>query len=174
MATYGLDDSGFTAPSLQDILDEKEESYKAKYGDDFQAIDKNIIWQNAVIEAERELNVWQVLESVYYSQTLDGAEGIYLDNVLGQQGVYRNDASYGSGYAVIISSSDLSSDTTVSEGAIFSATNSIQYELEEDTTHRDRIVGMYVTMDDFDGSEIDMVFNVVNTWIVTLTLLTLL
>lgn len=160
--TFGLTDSGFEIPNLLDILEEKEIAYKQKYGQDFQAIDTNIIWQNAVIEAERELNVWQILESVYYSQTLSGAEGIYLDNALGLQGVYRRQAIAGSGYAVIESNSIVPNTTIIPDTVTFAATNGVIYKVDVATQHKDRVVGMLVAFSDYSGSTISATFNMVN------------
>ena len=55
------------------------------------------------IAAYQDIQAWNMLAAVYSSQTINGAEGIYLDEILGRRGVFRKDASAGTGYATVIS-----------------------------------------------------------------------
>lgn len=148
----GLTSGGYTIPTLQEILDEKAEEYKSVFGTDFALDDDNIIWQLAQIESDREFRVWQATEQVYNSQTVNGAEGIYLDDALGLRGFYRQPSKAGDGFAVIESNNSIANNTVIPTTTNFNANNGIIYKTTVDATLSDRTNAIKLEYSDFSGT----------------------
>lgn len=149
--SYGLTSAGFVIPTLETIIAERLERCKEKYGEDFQAADDNILWQHELIDAERELQAWQMQEAVYYAQTVSGAEGIYLDDALGLRGFYRDKATASNGYVVITSDNTISNEQLMPTTTNFNSNTGVIYRPDTVTTFSDRVVGQLITYDDFVG-----------------------
>lgn len=149
---FGLTSGGFVIPTLQEIIDEKTEEYKSIYGSSFRTDTDNIIWQMALIESDREHRVWQQMEMVYNSQTVNGAEGIYLDDALGLRGFFRLPARAGDGYAVIESDNSVVNSTVIPTTTNFNANTGIIYKPTVDTTLSNRTNAIKLEYADFSGT----------------------
>lgn len=98
MATqFGLTDYGFAIPSLDDLIADTKQSLIRAFGENFNTQANSIADKLTTILNEREYQLILLAASVYSAQTLAGAEGIYLDELLGRRGVYRNGKTKGSG-----------------------------------------------------------------------------
>lgn len=86
---YGLNPWGFTRPSLTEIINERFQSWRDIFGSDINTNDNSIINKIVSIEADRENVMWQMAEEVFDSQTYQGAEGQYLDDLFARRGIYR-------------------------------------------------------------------------------------
>lgn len=86
---YGLTSSGFSLPALDDLTDETKKSFRQAFGENFNTGSNSVADKLAYIFNEREYQLWLMLASVYSAQTQQGAEGIYLDDLLGKRGIYR-------------------------------------------------------------------------------------
>lgn len=94
---YGLTGSGFQLPSLADLTEETKRTFKSQFGDDFNTESNSIADKFISIFNEREYQIWLMMGSVYYAQTMQGAEGIYLDDLFGKKGIYRRGKTRGTG-----------------------------------------------------------------------------
>lgn len=94
---YGLTSAGFTRPTLTDIIADTKNEYRYVFGQNVNVAENSMLDKIITIHAEREYSLWELMENVYYSQTLAGAEGKYLDDIYSKQGVYRNAATKASG-----------------------------------------------------------------------------
>lgn len=95
-----LSSEGFTRKSLQEIIN----SIKVNVRNDipnFNTSNDTVINQFIGILALELDESWQAIEGVYSSQTLNGAEGKYLDDVLSRNGVFRSGASQASGDVIV-------------------------------------------------------------------------
>nr|DAY62331.1 MAG TPA: Baseplate wedge protein [Caudoviricetes sp.] len=97
MAKYGLTDAGFILPTLNDLIVETKQSLIRAFGDNFNVQSNSVADKLTTIFNEREYQLILMMAAVYASQTLYGAEGIYLDELLGRQGVYRRGRTKASG-----------------------------------------------------------------------------
>lgn len=88
-SNYGLTGSGFNLPPMQDLVEETKKTFKSAFGEDFNTETNSVADKLIQIFAEREYQLWLLGGSVYYAQTMQGAEGIYLDDLLGKRGIYR-------------------------------------------------------------------------------------
>lgn len=93
----GLSSSGFNRQTLSEIITEIKDTIKERFGTNINTAENSYIDKQVTIFAERESSVWEVLEDVYYSQTLAGAEDKYLDDILSKRGVFRNGKTSASG-----------------------------------------------------------------------------
>ncbi len=119
---------GYVRKSLQEILASMKDRVKSKLGADWNVETGSIEDQFISVFAEEADQIEQGIEGVINSQTLNGAEGIFLDDILSKQGVYRQGKTAGGGAAIV--SADISVipfGTTVSSGFTASATNNIAY-----------------------------------------------
>jgi uncharacterized phage protein gp47/JayE len=124
----GITSEGFVRKTLQEILSSMKDNIKTKLGSDWNTETGTIEDQFISVFAEEADEVWQGVEGVVSSQTVQGAEGVYLDDVFARQGVYRQGKTKGSGQAVLQSNlQTLVIGTTVSSGLTLSASNGIQY-----------------------------------------------
>lgn len=131
----GITSEGFVRKTLQEILASMKANVKTKLGADWNTETGTIEDQFISVFAEEADEVWQGVEGVVSSQTVQGAEGVYLDDVYARQGVYRQGKTAGGGQAIIQSNlNTLSLGTTVAADTIVNATNSIQYKTTESVT----------------------------------------
>lgn len=86
---YGLTGSGFNLPPMSDLVEETKKTFKSAFGEDFNTESNSVADKLIQIFNEREYQLWLLMGSVYYAQTMQGAEGIYLDDLLGKRGIYR-------------------------------------------------------------------------------------
>jgi len=86
-----------------------------------------------------------MLAAVYSSQTINGAEGIYLDEILGRRGVFRKDASAGTGYATVISDGNAPWATIVDTSYVFQTFSGKQYKPSSSQLLNQRVSAYTVT-----------------------------
>jgi len=132
---------GYERKSLPDILTSLRNKVKSKLGNSWDVRTGSVTDQFLSVFALELDEVEQGLEGVVATQTLNGAEGIYLDNILNQQGVYRKGLSAGGGDTVVFTSY-ANANTTIPTTTIFNATNSIQYKPITNITV-DKYMGCY-------------------------------
>jgi hypothetical protein len=131
----GITNEGFVRKTLQEILSSMKDNIKTKLGSDWNTETGTIEDQFISVFAEEADEVWQGIEGVVASQTTQGAEGVYLDDVFARQGVYRQGKTKGGGQAVLQSNlQSLVVGTTVGAGLVVSASNAIQYTTTESVT----------------------------------------
>lgn len=131
----GITEYGFVRKTLQEILTSMKTNIRTKLGADWNIETGTIEDQFVSVFAEEADQVWQGLEGVVSSNTVSGAEGVYLDDVLARQGVYRRDKTFGSGAAVLQSNLQLLSlGTAVNAGSTINAKNNVQYQTTEAVT----------------------------------------
>lgn len=102
MATnYGLTSYGFNVPALEDLIADTKQSLIQEFGENFNTQSNSVIDKLTTILNEREYQIILLGSAVFSSQTLAGAEGKYLDDLLGKRGIYRRGKTKGSGSVVM-------------------------------------------------------------------------
>lgn len=95
---YGLNSYGFDRPTLADIISDTKDTFTETFvGQNINVTENSVLDKIITIFADRESTLWELQEDIYYSQTLAGAENIYLDDILSKRGVFRNAATAASG-----------------------------------------------------------------------------
>lgn len=103
---YGLNSYGFDRPTLADIISDTKDTFTETFvGQNINVAENSVLDKIITIFADRESTLWELQEDIYYSQTLAGAENIYLDDILSKRGVFRNAATAASGNIQITLSS---------------------------------------------------------------------
>lgn len=87
--TYGLNDYGFTIPALDTLVQDTKESLIAAFGETFNTQSSSVVDKLTTILNEREYQLILLAAAIFSSGTLAGAEGLYLDELLGRRGIYR-------------------------------------------------------------------------------------
>ena len=114
-ANFGLTDFGFEVPSLDDLTGDTKQSLIRLFGETFNTQSNSVVDKITSIYNEREYQLILLASAVYSAQTLNGAEGIYLDDLLGKRGIYRRGKTKGSG------SVQITLNNTVPYNMIYSA-----------------------------------------------------
>ena len=133
MADYGLTDAGFITPTFDDILNNYMTSLKNTFGADTATSEDTVFGQLFRIIAYTDYTLWEGMQGVYNTQTLDGAEGIYLDEIFSKRGFYRQGASAGSGYAYVKTNNKASWTFELSTETYFNADNDQTYYVSTPT-----------------------------------------
>ena len=81
MDEYGLTDAGFVIPTFDDVLNNYMTALKNTFGADAATSEDTVFGQLFRIIAYTDYTLWEGMQGVYNTQTLDGAEGIYLDEI---------------------------------------------------------------------------------------------
>lgn len=113
---YGLNPYGFNRPTLSNIISERLQSYRDVFGSNINTNDNSIINKIVSIEADRENQIWQMAQEVFDSQTYQGAEGIYLDDLFSRRGIYRRGVTKATGSVQMFLEPSVPYNTTYSSG----------------------------------------------------------
>lgn len=140
---YGLTGSGFNLPSLNELTEETKNSFKSVFGDNFNTESNSVADKLISILNEREYQLYLLMASVYSAQTIQGAEGIYLDDLLGKRGIYRLGKTRSTGSVV------MTVDSSVPYNMVYSAPSydidSGNYELSTDIQVAGNIIAQKIT-----------------------------
>lgn len=129
----GITPYGFERKVLQDILTSMKRRVKGKLGDDWNVQTGSVEDNFISVFAEEADQIWQGVEGVYSSQTLNGAEGVYLDDVLSKQGVFRKGRQASAGTATIFSDYSLVTlGSTIPTTSFVTASNDLIYQVQEE------------------------------------------
>lgn len=139
MADYGLTDAGFVIPTFDDILNNYMNTLKNTFGADTATSEDTVFGQLFRIIAYTDYTLWEGMQGVYNTQTLNGAEGIYLDEIFSKRGFYRQSASPGSGYAYIKTNNKAAWTYELTTDTYFNADNDLNYYVSSSTMLNSRI-----------------------------------
>lgn len=117
--TYGLNAYGFDRPIASQIISEVKDTFRETFGQNINVQDNSYLDKQITILADREASIWELLEDVYYTQTLAGAEGKYLDDILSQRGIFRQGKTKGSGNIQMTLNTTAPYTLTFAEGELF-------------------------------------------------------
>ncbi len=154
MADYGVTPYGFVKKQLIPIINGMKESAKDKYGNDVNLDNDSLVYQYIAINAEQVADIWEGLEGVYNAQTVDGAEGVYLDDVFSAQGVYRRAKQPSTGFAYLTTDGTSPVNTNIPATSIVTTKVNIKYKPVVDTAITDNVYGAKVSTDDVILNEV--------------------
>jgi len=145
VASYGLTDAGFVIPTYDDVLDTYLSALTSTFGADVATTEDTVFGQLFRIIAYTDYTLWEGMQGVYNSQTLDGAEGIYLDDLFSKRGLTRKSASAGSGYVYVQSSSKALWTASLDTDTYFNADNGLSYYVSTETALNSKIAAYTIT-----------------------------
>lgn len=129
----GITQYGFERKTLQAILTSLKTNLRTKLGEDWNVETGTVEDQFLSTFAEEADQVWQGLEGIVSSQTIDGAEGIYLDDILSKVGVYRKGKTPSSGKATLFSNyATVNVGSSLPNPTSVSANNNTTYRVNSD------------------------------------------
>lgn len=173
MSNYGLKDYGMIIPSYEEWREEYFDSTRTTFGTDVNIGNSSVIGQFLSIFAYQDIYTWQGLMSVYNTQTLNGAEGIYLDEILSRRGIFRKTSAPGNGFASIQTNSTGIWTYTIPLSTVFTASNGQTYQVSTATALRDRIAAYTLTRNQLSSIAPSVTFYIVNATTGGLNTLTL-
>lgn len=143
---YGLTDSGFILPALDSLIEETKESLKSLFGENFNTQSNSVADKLTSILNEREYQIYLLAGSVFSAQTMQGAEGIYLDDLLGKRGIYRRGKTRSNGQV------EMTVDATVPYNMTYSAAtysiDSGNFVLTRDTSVAGNLIAQIIKSTD--------------------------
>lgn len=101
MDNFGLDRYGFKRKTYPDILENMENRARELFGEDINLNNYSPLGMFLKILSWGLSILWQLAEKVYYSAFVDDAEGINLDKLGRNIGVYRRDKEYSFGEVML-------------------------------------------------------------------------
>lgn len=128
----GVDTSGFTSKSFDEIVSDLEDEAKIQFGADVDLTDTSPLKQFINSIATEFFNSWSELENTYYSGYIDHATGQSLDNVVAILGITRNPAVKAAGQ-VTFSGTDT---TVIPAGTVVQTTgdNPVKFTTDAEVT----------------------------------------
>lgn len=141
MANYGLTDTGFSLPSLSDVILDTEKDLQEAFGNNnITAEDTERLGHFIKVNAAREHRAWQAQAQTYDSWTRNGAEGTFLDEGFALRGRFRKGATSGTGDAVVAVDSTSLDSTAIPVGTSFTGRNGITYVNTTEALASQRVV----------------------------------
>lgn len=89
---FGVTSEGFTAKTVEEIVEELNDAFRAAFGDEIDVSPESNFGQVIGVMAERYADLWGTAEAIYNAFTPDGALGTALDNVAAITGTVREPA----------------------------------------------------------------------------------
>ena len=149
MAIYGVTATGFVRKPLNQLIEDMSEDARDEFGHDVNTNDDAILGQLIGVMANQFDELWQGAEGAYSAQTLDGAEGIYLDDVLGLQGIYRRGKQKSTGFAYLTTDGFTPNNTDLVNPTTFLSKKGVKYQPVLSTvTITNNVVGATVDYND--------------------------
>lgn len=145
MASYGLTDNGFIMPTYDQVLDNYLNALSDTFGTDVATGEDTVFGQFFRILAYTDYTLWEGLQGVYNTQTLNGAEGVYLDDLFSKRGLYRKSASAGAGYAFVKTTASADWSYEITTDTYFTGTNDILYYVSSDTDLKSKVSAYTLT-----------------------------
>lgn len=162
MSDFGLKDYGFVMPSYEDWREAYYDNARTTFGSNVNIGNSSVIGQFLSIFAYQDIFTWQALQGVYNSQTLNGAEGIYLDDILSSRGVFRKSSAPGNGFPYVQTNNTALWTTSIPLSTTFSASNGQTYKVSTVTALRDRIAAFTLTKNQMTSAGTNITFYIVN------------
>ena len=141
---FGLDDTGFTAPTYEEILDNIEGDLQTKFGTDI------VLTPNSNFGIIARLMSWYIfqlidqLQQTYYSGFVSTASGTALDRLANNVGLTRKVEMPATGQVVIKTSGEY----LLQAGELFETDGGVMYELIGDTLTSKQSDGSYQAIGD--------------------------
>lgn len=123
---------GFERETYNEVLERVKNMFRQDMGVEAQLGDDNPLGQIAAILAKLQNDNNRMAEAIWSSQRLDGAEGVYLDDIFSKNGVYRRGKQPGTGVVYIELDSTAPNNTILPDTTQFTASNGRVYQADED------------------------------------------
>lgn len=132
MSDYGIGSYGFNLKPMPVIKAELVKAYQDKFGQNINTSDDSHIGQDIDIRAYNEYRIWQQMQMIYNSQTVNGAEGIFLDEIYAKQDIWRKGKQAGGGEIAIETDKTCPYTQTISKDIEYFASNGVKYKASSD------------------------------------------
>lgn len=147
-----LTEFGFERENRTDITARVNSSFRNKFGANLLLTDDSIAGLLRSVIAERSLEFEKLLEDVYYARTLNGAEGIALDDAASYYGFLRRGPQPSSGVAHIEFVDDGSNlGTSIDTSYTFQGSNGLSYVVSAGGTLNQHISGVVIDSNVLDA-----------------------
>lgn len=151
MSDFGLNEYGLQIPSYEDWRDLYYEKARETYGTDLSIGNSALGGQFLSIFSYQDMFLWEALQGIYNSQTYDGAEGIYLDEILSRRGVFRKSSAPSNGFPYVKTDRNAPWSYVVNTATYVSSRGGINFKVSVDTPLRDRIAAYRLSLSELQS-----------------------
>ena len=148
---------GFERETYPEILEKVKDRIREHLGVDANLNDDSPLGQWAAILAKTQNDNNRLAESVWSSQRLAGAEGIYLDDIFSKNGVYRRGKQAASGSVIVELDSTTALNQTIPTTSQFLSGSSV-FTTEEEVLLTASVVAYTLDIADISDTNYDVVF----------------
>ena len=150
---FGLERESYTT-----LLENYKQLFRDEFGSGAVTDDSDFFGQLAAILARLQNDNFNLLEALWASRKLAGAEGIYLDDIFGRLGVYRRGRQAGSGTLILESNSLTPNNFIFPTTTNVTGNNGRTYNAQADTTLVDNVIAYRLTRSDIVlGQQYEMI-----------------
>jgi uncharacterized phage protein gp47/JayE len=155
MAEFGVTGFGFVKKTRNEILEDLKSKARDEYGNSINTDNDSLVGQTLAIYTDQLTDLWEGLEGVYNAQTINGAEGIYLDDVLSLQGINRRGKQKSTGLAYLTTNGFTPNNTDLDSGTTFLTNTGERYlPVLDIITITNNVIGSRVHTDDVILNEV--------------------
>lgn len=139
---------GFERETYPEVLEKIKDMIRQELGVEAQLNDDNPLGQWAAMLAKLQNENNRLAEAIWSSQRLQGAEGVYLDDIFSKNGVYRRGKQAGTGDVILEIDNTTPTNQTIPTTTQFIGNNSIVYQPVAETLLTASVAGYKLELSD--------------------------
>jgi len=139
---------GFERETYPEVLAKVKDIFRQTLGVSVQLNDDNILGHHAAILAKLQNDNNRLAEAIWSSQRLEGAEGVYLDDIFSKNGIYRRGKQPSSGDIILELDSTVPSNQTVPITTQFIGSNNQVYQPTSEVLLTSSVIGYKLALTD--------------------------
>lgn len=141
--------AGFERENYSTLLNNIKQKFRLEFGSDVDLEDDSILGQFSALLAKLQNDNLKLLEALWASRKLQGAEGVYLDDIFGRMGVYRKAATAGEGKVLVEYDNTVPDNYVIPSTTTFLGTNGKTYTPKADTLVSSNVAAWKFSHDDY-------------------------
>ena len=139
---------GFERETYPEVLSKMKDLFRQTLGVEVKLNDDNILGQHAALLAKLQNDNNRLAEAVWSSQRLQGAEGIYLDDIFSKTGIFRRGKQPSTGDAILELDSTAATNQTIPTSTQFIGKNNLVYQAPTEVLLTASVIGYKLDLTD--------------------------
>lgn len=148
---------GFERETYPEVLEKIKDMMRQELGVEAQLNDDNVLGQFAAMLAKLQNDNNRLAEAIWSSQRLEGAEGIYLDDIFSKNGIYRRGKQASSGDAIVEIDATTATNQTIPTTTQFIGNNDKVYQPTSETLLTSSVAGYKLELADVTDTSYSVV-----------------
>ena len=148
---------GFERETYPEVLEKVKDMIRQELGVEAYLEDDSPLGQWAAMLAKLQNENNRLAEAIWSSQRLQGAEGIYLDDIFSKNGIYRRGKQASTGEAILKLNDLAANNQTVETTVEFTGSNGLIYTPVEETLLTTSVVAYELSLADVTETSYDVI-----------------